>query len=151
MYKTSPDLIIRRCVREDEALEILKACHGEPCGGKFTDKINPYKVLLLVYYWPSLFKDIKEYVKRCDSCQRMGKHVPSNEIPLQPEVLIEPFEKQDLDCVCPINPASKKRYIFVCTDYVTKWVEDKALLYATKNVVVSFLFQDIFTYFGAPR
>ena len=26
------DLIIRRCVRKDEVLFILKACHDEPCG-----------------------------------------------------------------------------------------------------------------------
>ena len=32
------DLIIRRCVRQDEILEILKACHDESCGGHFADK-----------------------------------------------------------------------------------------------------------------
>ena len=39
----------------------------------------------------------------------------------------------------------------VCTDYVTKWVEAKALLSATENSVVSFLYEDIFTRFGVPR
>jgi len=39
----------------------------------------------------------------------------------------------------------------VCTDYVTKWVEAKALLSATKNSVVHFLYEDIFTRFGVPR
>jgi len=84
LYKTRPNLIIQRCVREDEVPEILKACHHEPCGGHFADKITAYKVLLLGYYWPSLFKDAKEYVKRCDSCQRMGKLVPYDEMHLQP-------------------------------------------------------------------
>ena len=68
LYNTRPDLIIGRCVREDEILEILKACHDETCGGHFADKITAYKVLLLGYYFLSLFKDAKEYVKRCDSC-----------------------------------------------------------------------------------
>jgi hypothetical protein len=71
-------------------------------------------------------------------------YVPSDEMPLQPQVLIEPFEKWALDFVGPINPPSRqKRYILVCTDYVTKWVEAKALPFATENVVVSFLFEDI--------
>ena len=41
--------------------------------------------------------------------------------------------------------------ILVCTDYVTKWVEAKALSFSNENVVVSFLFEDIFTRFGVLR
>ena len=93
LFKTGPDLVIRRCVREDEILDILKACHDEPCGGHFADKRTAYKILSLGYFWPSLFKDAKQYVKRCDSCQRVGKPTLSNEMPLQPQVLIKPFEK----------------------------------------------------------
>eukprot|EP00253_Pinus_taeda_P021188 PITA_21188 len=44
--------------------DILKACHDEPCGGHFADKRTTYKILSLGYYWPSLFKDEKQYVKR---------------------------------------------------------------------------------------
>lgn len=38
----------------------------------------------------------------------------------------------------------------VCTDYVTKWVEEKALTRATEQVVSDFLFKDIFVLFGIP-
>lgn len=68
LYKTWPDLIIQRCVREDGVLEIIKDCHEEPCGGNFSDKRTTYKALLLGYYWPFVFKDANEYVKRCDNC-----------------------------------------------------------------------------------
>jgi hypothetical protein len=40
LFYTGPDLIIRRCVREDEVHEILKSCHDGPCGGHFADKRN---------------------------------------------------------------------------------------------------------------
>ena len=57
-----------------------------------------------------------------------------------------------MDFVGPINPPSRqKKYILVCTDYVTKWVEAKPLLSATEASVVNFLFEDIFTRFGVPR
>eukprot|EP00253_Pinus_taeda_P019760 PITA_19760 len=152
LFKRGPDFVIRRCVREDKIPDILKACHDELCSGHFADKRTTYKILSLGYNWPSLFKDTKEYVKRCDSCQRVGKPTLSNEIPLQPQVLIEPFEKWALDFIGSINPPSKqKKCILVCTDYVTKWVEAKALLSATENSVVSFLYEDIFTHFGVLR
>ena len=67
-------------------------------------------------------------------------------------MLIKPFEKWDLDFIGPINPPSnQKKYILVCTDYVTKWVESKALIFANEKSVVSFLFEDIFTRFSVPR
>ena len=82
----------------------------------------------------------------------MGKHIKRDEMPLQPNVLIEPFEKWALAFVGPINPTSKKkRYILVCTDYVTKWVEAKYVPRAIEQVVVDFLHEDIFTRFGIPR
>ena len=66
--------------------------------------------------------------------------------------MIEPFEKWALDFVGPISPMShKKKYILVCTDYVTKWVEAKALFRAIEKSVVEFIYEEIFTRFGVPR
>ena len=72
----------------------------------------------------------------------MGRPVPSDEMPLQPQVLIKPFEKWALDFIGPINPPSKgKGYILACTDYVTKWVESKALQRSKEQIVVNFFFE----------
>ena len=45
----------------------------------------------------------------------------------------------------------KKNYILVCTDYVTKWVEEKSLFRAREKSVVKFIYDDIFTRFSVPR
>eukprot|EP00253_Pinus_taeda_P029126 PITA_29126 len=58
-HKTGPDLMIKRCVKEDEMPDILKSCHDEPCGGHFVNKRTTYKIISLGYYWPSIFKDAK--------------------------------------------------------------------------------------------
>ncbi|KAH9310603.1 hypothetical protein KI387_025638, partial [Taxus chinensis] len=131
-------------VREDEIFDILRACHDEPSGGHFSVKRIAHKILGTGYYWSSLYKDVKRYIKRCDPCQRMGQPTFTNEMPLQPQVVIEPFEIWGLDFVGPFSPPSQgKEYILVCTDYVTKWAEVQALTNATEEAVVDFLWHRI--------
>jgi len=56
----------------------------------------------------------------------MGKPTPRDEMPLQPQVTFEPFEKWGMEFVGPINPPSKKKsYIIVCTNYLTKLGRNK--------------------------
>jgi hypothetical protein len=106
----------------------------------------------LGYYWPSIFKDAAKYVRSCDSCQRIGRPTSADKMPLHAQVMIEPIEKWALDFVGPISPMSRrKNYTLLCTDYVTKWVEEKALFQATEKFVVEFIYEDIFTCFGVPR
>eukprot|EP00253_Pinus_taeda_P029333 PITA_29333 len=70
-------------------------------------------------------------------------------MPMQPQVTFEPFEKWGMDFVGPINPPSKQRqYIIVCTDYLTKWAEKKAIKVVTREKVAEFLRENIFYKFG---
>ena len=82
----------------------------------------------------------------------MGQPNILDEMPLQPQLVVEPFDRWALDFVGPINPSSKqKAYILVCTDYMTKWVEDVALMKANDQAVIDFLYKKIFTHFGVPK
>jgi len=50
--------------------------------------------------------------------------------------MIDPFEKWAIDFIGPINPTSlSKNHIFVCKDFVTKWLEAKVVSFATEKVV----------------
>jgi transposase InsO family protein len=82
----------------------------------------------------------------------MGQPGKEDKMPLQPQIVLEPFEKWAMDFVGPFNPPSDhKSYIMICTDYVTKWVEDRAVTRATKQVVVDFIFEEIFARYSTPR
>ena len=132
LFHTGADMEIRRCIREDEIYDILKACHDGPCGGHFVERRTAHKVLQTGYYWPTIFKDMKKFVQACDSCQRAGRPGQAEEMSLRPQLVIEPFERWALDFVGPISPSSNQRtYILVAIEYVTKWVEAEALPRAT--------------------
>ena len=104
------------------------------------------------YYWATVFRDTRKYVQACDSYERTSQPNRLNEMPLQTQLVVEPFERWALDFVGPINPPLKQKvYILVCTDYMTKWVDAVALVKVNDQVVMDFLYGEIFTHFGLPK
>ncbi|GKD42087.1 reverse transcriptase domain-containing protein [Tanacetum coccineum] len=81
VFKLCVDNIMRRCVVGSETLEIMANCHSRPTGGHHSANVTAKKVYESEFYWPSVFKDANEYVRRCDACQRLGNISLRNEIP----------------------------------------------------------------------
>ncbi|GJS87251.1 reverse transcriptase domain-containing protein [Tanacetum coccineum] len=65
----------------NEILEILAHCHSGPTGGHHNALITRRKVYESRLFWPSIFKDAKNYVTRCDACQRSGNISSRSEMP----------------------------------------------------------------------
>jgi transposase InsO family protein len=56
--------------------------------------------------------------------------------------------------VGPINPPRKRtgaRYIINATEYLTRWVEARAVKDYSATTIVHFIFDDIITRFGCPK
>ncbi|GKC60763.1 reverse transcriptase domain-containing protein [Tanacetum coccineum] len=80
-FKLCADNIMRRCVAGRETLEILAHCHSGPTNGHHSANVTAKKVYESGFYWPSVFKDANEYVRRCDTCQRSGNISSRNAMP----------------------------------------------------------------------
>ncbi|GKB91394.1 reverse transcriptase domain-containing protein [Tanacetum coccineum] len=80
-FRLCPDNIMRRCVAESEILEILAHCHSGQIGGHHSASIIGRKVYESGFFWPSIFKDTRDYVMRCDTCQRSGNISSRSEMP----------------------------------------------------------------------
>ncbi|GJU16684.1 reverse transcriptase domain-containing protein [Tanacetum coccineum] len=142
--------LIRRCVAGNEILEILGHCHSGPTGGHHSASITGRKVYESGFYWPSIFKDAKDYVMRCDACQRSGNISLRSEM-LQNNIQVcDVFDIWGLDFMRPFPNSKGNKYILVAVYYISKWVEAQALPTNDAHVVIRFL-RRLFARFKVPK
>nr|GFA23003.1 reverse transcriptase domain-containing protein [Tanacetum cinerariifolium] len=116
LFKICADQVIRRCVHDKEALEILEACHNGHHGANLTAK----KVFDAGFFWPTIYKDAHELVKNCDSCQRQGKISQRDEMPQNSIQICEIFDVWGIDFMGPFSSSQGNKYIIVAVDYLSK-------------------------------
>nr|GEX32069.1 reverse transcriptase domain-containing protein [Tanacetum cinerariifolium] len=150
LFKTCPDQIIRRCVAGQEAIDILKACHSGPTEGHYRANYTAKKVFDSGFYWPTIYKDAIELVKHFNSCQRQGKISQRDEMPQNSIQVCEIFDVWGIDFMGPFPISKGNKYILVVVDYLSKWVEAKALPANDARVVVKFL-KSLFSRFETPK
>ncbi|GJY09324.1 reverse transcriptase domain-containing protein [Tanacetum coccineum] len=150
LFKICVDQVIRRCVHGQEAIDILKACHNGPTGGHHGPNYTAKKVFDSGFYWPTIYRDAHDLVKSCDSCQRQGKISQRDEMPQNAIQVCEIFDVWGIDFMGPFPSSRGNKYILVAVDYLSKWVEAKALPTNDARVVVKIL-KSLFARFGTPR
>ena len=97
-------------------------------------------------------KEVQEYVKKCDQCQRFAPNIHQPGGVLNPLSNPWPFAQWGLDIVGSFpKVAGNKRYLLVGTDYFTKWVEAKPLANIKDVDVKRFIWKNIVTQFGIPH
>ncbi|UYV61247.1 hypothetical protein LAZ67_1004099 [Cordylochernes scorpioides] len=139
-------------VPENKKREIMKEYHNHMSNGHLGVARTMYRIKSK-YFWPSMLKDVSEFVKTCHLCQsRKG----SNQLPsglLQPIPPANfPFERIGIDFVGPLpSTKNRKKSIIVLTDYYTRYAETRAVSEATVKEVSKFLVEDIFLRHGAPQ
>ncbi|GJY77613.1 reverse transcriptase domain-containing protein [Tanacetum coccineum] len=143
-------LTIRRCVHRQEANDILKACHEGPTGGHHSANLTARKVFGASFFWPTIYRDAHIMIKSCDTCQRQGKISQRDEMPQNVIQVCEIFDVWGIDFMGPFPSSRGNKYILVAVDYLSKWVEAKALPTIDARVVVKFL-KSLFARFGTPR
>eukprot|EP00253_Pinus_taeda_P012726 PITA_12726 len=154
LYKMGSDEILRCYVPNFEHNNILAEAHGGVVEGNYVGKEITQNILRAGLWWPTLHKDYKAYCKACDACQRSGMPSWRDELPLNPQVLLQPFEKWAIDFAGPIQPPGKKKvvwYIIIETKYLTGWAEVQPVKDCTRETIVKFLFEYVLARFDCPN
>eukprot|EP00253_Pinus_taeda_P019733 PITA_19733 len=141
------DFVLLRCLEKPETQRVLRELHDGPVGGHFGSDTTAHKVIHAGYYWPTLFKDAHEYVRKCRNFQTSSGRQKKSAFPLQPVNIKQPFEQWGLDIIGEIIPNSSKqhKYILTATDYFTKWVEAIPLKTTNSEAIIEFIDQFIIT------
>ncbi|GKB27017.1 reverse transcriptase domain-containing protein [Tanacetum coccineum] len=84
------------------------------------------------------------------SLEKQGKISQRDEMPQNAIQVYEIFDVWGIDFMGPFPSSRGNKYILVAVDYLSKWVEAKALPTNDARVVVKFL-KSLFARFGTPR
>ncbi|GKE70150.1 reverse transcriptase domain-containing protein, partial [Tanacetum coccineum] len=122
LFRICADKVIRRCVYGQEAVDILTTCHNGPTGGHYGANYTTKKVFDSDFYWLTIYRDAHDMI----------------------------FDVWGIDFMGPLLSSRGNKYILVAVDYLSKWVEAKALPTNDARVVVKIL-KSLFARFGTPR
>nr|GEY61372.1 reverse transcriptase domain-containing protein [Tanacetum cinerariifolium] len=150
LFLICADQIIRRCVHYQGAFDILKACHEGPTGDHHGANLTAIKVFDVGFFWPTIYRDAYTMIKSCNTCQKQGKISQRDEIPQNVIQVYEIFDVWGIDFMGPFPSSRGNKYILVAVDYLSKWVEARALPTNDARVVVKFL-KSLFARFRTPR
>ena len=97
-------------------------------------------------------REAHEYVKKCDQCQSFAPNIHQLGGILNPLSNPWSFAQWGLDIVGPFPKAiGNKSYLFVGTDYFTKWVEAEPLANIRDVDTKKFVWKNIVTWFEVPH
>ena len=145
------EMAVEQLVLPEKCREtVMKLAHSIPLAGHLgRDKTT--RRILQRFYWPTVHRDVADYCRGCDVCQkRAGKNVPR--APLIPlPVISQPFERIAMDIVGPLTRSSRgNRFVLVVCDYATRYPEAVPMKHVDAASVAEELVR-IFSRVGVPK
>ena len=142
-------------VPHDDALRtsLLSEAYDTLFSGYF-GQLKTLKLLSKHWFWPSMKKDVCEYVKTCVRCQKVKSSTSKAPGLLYLPTVSQPGHMITLDFVSKFTPANRTKndQCLVMVDKFSKFVMLKGCCSAiTAEGTASLFYEKVFPLFGAPR
>ena len=126
--------------------------HGTPMSGHWRTE-RTFERTLATWFWPSMAKDIAEFVERCPTCYAIDdQHATKTRQPLQPWQQARRFnDRVHLDLVGPLKSSGQNCHIMVAIDAFSKFVELVAIPDKSAETVANAFFKMWLCRYSAPQ
>jgi transposase InsO family protein len=133
---------------KEDRLDIIKEMHDTM--GHY-GIVRTFNLVKERYYWQGMYEDVLAYVKYCPTCQ-MRTASTSKTHDFTPVAVQGAFHTVGIDITGPFTaPKTRdKKYIVVCIDYLTKWVEAQIIPNKSATTTATFFKLEIIARHGCP-
>ncbi|KAB0796635.1 hypothetical protein PPYR_10696 [Photinus pyralis] len=141
---------IEHITDKDTQQLIINDFHMLPTGGHAG--INrTYNNIKRYYFWNGLQKDVQNFIRKCDDCQRY-KHSNAKIEPMEiTTTATSAYQKVYLDLIGPLEPDEKNhKYILTLQCELSKFVEAYPLINKEANTVAEAFVQNFILRYGVP-
>jgi transposase InsO family protein len=148
VYKTIDGMHLL-LIPESVVKTILTQYHSHALGGHMArDRL--LDILKSRFYWHGMSADVKDFINKCDLCQKIKSQANLRHGRLRPIQVGKPFDLVGADIA--YLPKSKKgyRYVLVTIDYFTNWVEAGLMKSLTAEELIRTFFKIIISRHGCP-
>ena len=118
----------------------MREVHEGICGNHSGSRSLVHKLVRAGYYWPTMQKDAKAYVKTWNKCQRFSNIIRQPTEELTSIMALWPFAQWGLDIIGSFPTTVRQlKFLVVGIDYFTKWVKAETLATITEKNVRGFV------------
>ncbi|KAL0543554.1 hypothetical protein IC582_018652 [Cucumis melo] len=104
LYKRNHDMVLLRCVDEEEAKQIMTDIHEGICETHANGHMMARQILRSGYYWTTMESDCIKYARECKKCQIYMDKIHVAASPLHILSAPWPFSLWGMDVIGPIHP-----------------------------------------------
>lgn len=142
----------RTVVPQSMIPEILRAYHSNAAAGAHMGVTRTLARLRERFFWFNMQRDVAEWCRKCEDCNRRKSPIPSAKSPLITHLVKRPLERVALDILGPLPLTERgNKYIMVVSDYFTKWTEAYALPNQTAETCAQAFVNEFVCRYGAPE
>jgi len=136
---------------ETEKQQIIYEYHNSPLGGH-SGVSRTVKRLKANYQWKNLKKTVKQYIARCEVCQKTKSNLKTKQPMLITSTVTKSFERICLDIVGPLPQTSLgNQFILTMQDELTRYALAVALSATDAQTVAQAFVECFVCIYGIPK